>query len=123
MIRSEVERVMGALSKALGWSEPSKAISLRDWLLQYTQNEAILGIFQTMVSAAMLVNIDELPAQEYFLFIKKLGGYREFGYCPKGSISLPEALLKVIQTKRRAMDPFSGETDSFRKWGRLRSHR
>ena len=94
---SEVERVMEVLSKALGWSEPSKAISLRDWLLQYTQNEAILGIFQTMVSAAMLVNADELPAQEYFLFLKKLGGYREFGYCPKGSISLPEALSKVIQ--------------------------
>jgi len=94
---SEVERVMEALSKARGWSEPSKAISLRDWLLQYTRNEAILGIFQTMVSAAMLVNIDELPAQEYFLFLKKLGGYREFGYCPHGSISLPEALSKVIQ--------------------------
>jgi phytoene desaturase len=96
---SEVERVMEALSRGLRWSEPSKAISLKDWLLQYTQNEAILGIFQTMVSAAMLVNIDELPAQEYFLFIKKLGGYREFGYCPKGSISLPEALLKVIQER------------------------
>ena len=96
---SEVERVMEALSKARGWSEPSKAISLRDWLLQYTRNEAILGIFQTMVSAAMLVNADELPAQEYFLFLKKLGGYREFGYCPHGSISLPEALLKVIQQR------------------------
>jgi len=94
---SEVQRVIEALSKAREWSEPSKAISLRDWLLQYTQNEAILGIFQTMVSAAMLVNADELPAQEYFLFLKKLGGYREFGYCPKGSISLPEALSKVIQ--------------------------
>jgi phytoene dehydrogenase-like protein len=96
---SEVERVSEALSKALRWSEPSKTISLRDWLLQYTQNEAILGIFQTMVSAAMLVNIDELPAQEYFLFIKKLGGYREFGFCPHGSISLPEALMKVVQQR------------------------
>jgi len=95
----EVDRVMRAFSNALAWMEPSKSISLRDWLLQYTQNEVVLGIFQTMVSATMLVNIDELPAQEYFLFIKKLGGYRAFGFCPHGSISLPEALLEVIQQR------------------------
>jgi len=95
----EVARIMEALSRARGGSKPSRAISLRDWLLQYTRNETVLGIFQTMVSAAMLVNADELPAQEYFLFLEKLGGYRAFGYCPKGSISLPEALSRVIQRR------------------------
>ncbi|MFC1823836.1 hypothetical protein ACFL9T_14090, partial [Thermodesulfobacteriota bacterium] len=39
----EADRVMGAISRALGWMEPSGTISLREWLLQYTQNEAVLG--------------------------------------------------------------------------------
>jgi phytoene dehydrogenase-like protein len=92
----EADRVMGAISKALGWMEPSGTISLKEWLQQYTQNESILGIFQAMATAATLVNAGELPAREYFLFLKRLKGYRGFGFCPQGSISLPKALGQVI---------------------------
>ena len=95
--QAEVERVMGAISAALSWMLPSEAISLREWLLQYTQNESILGIFQAMVSATTMLNADELPAREYFLFLKKLRGYRGFGFCPEGSIALPRALAEVIE--------------------------
>ena len=95
--QAELERVMGAISGALSWMVPSESISLREWLLQYTQNESILGIFQAMVSATTMLNADELPAREYFLFLKKLRGYRGFGFCPGGSIALPRALAKVIE--------------------------
>lgn len=95
--QAEVERVMGAISGALSWMVPSETTSLRDWLLQYTQNESILGIFQAMVSATTMLNADELPAREYFLFLKKLRGYRGFGFCPRGTIALPQALAKVIE--------------------------
>lgn len=94
---AEVERVLAALTRALGWLEPPRTLSLREWLLQYTENETILGIFQTMVCATLLVNADELPASEYFRFIKRLGGIRGFGYCPEGSIALPNALARRIQ--------------------------
>jgi len=94
---AEVERVLAALSRALRWLEPPGTLSLREWLLQYNENETILGIFQTMVCATLLVNADELPASEYFRFIKRLGGIRGFGYCPEGSIALPNALARRIQ--------------------------
>lgn len=94
---AEVERVLAAFSQALAWLEPPGRLSLREWLLQYTENETILGIFQTMVCATLLVNADELPASEYFRFIKRLGGIRGFGYCPEGSIALPNALARRIQ--------------------------
>lgn len=94
---AELERVMGAISGALSWMEPSRTISLREWLLQYTQNESILSIFQAMVSATTMLNASELPAREYFLFLKKLRGYRGFGFCPQGSIALPRALAAVIE--------------------------
>ncbi len=94
---AEVEKVLTALSRALRWLEPPRTLSLREWLLQYTQNESILDIFQTMVCATLLVNADELPASEYFHFVKRLGGIRVFGYCPEGSIALPTALGRRIQ--------------------------
>jgi phytoene desaturase len=94
---TEIERVMEAISRALSWMEPSASISLRQWLLQYTRNEAILAIFQAMVSATTFVNADELPAREYFLFLKKMRGYRGFGYCPEGSVALPRSLSRVVE--------------------------
>jgi len=93
----EVEKVVAAISRELKWHEPPAKLSLREWLLQYTENERILGIFQTMVCATLLVNADELPASEYFRFIKRLRGIRVFGYCPEGSIALPTALGRRIQ--------------------------
>ncbi|UCE34793.1 MAG: NAD(P)/FAD-dependent oxidoreductase [Deltaproteobacteria bacterium] len=94
---AEVEKLLTALSRGLRWLEPPGTLSLREWLLQYTENETILGIFQTMVCATLLVNADELPASEYFRFIKRLGGIRGFGYCPEGSIALPTSLGRRIE--------------------------
>ena len=62
-----MERVVGAVSTALKQMEPPRELSLRDWLLHYTANESILGIFQAMVSATMAVNADELSASRYLL--------------------------------------------------------
>jgi len=56
-----------------------------------------------MVSATTMLNADELPAREYFLFLKKLHGYRGFGFCPRGSIALPQALAGIIAKKGGAV--------------------
>jgi len=93
----EVERLLDAFSQALERLEPTSGLSLREWLLQYTENETILGIFQTMVCATLLINADELPASEYFRFIKRLGGISNFGFCAKGSGALPDALAQRIR--------------------------
>ncbi len=93
----EVDKVLSAFSRAMGWMEPSKAISLQEWLLQYTKDEGILGLFQAMISATLLAELKDLPAQEYFLCLKKLGGFGRFGFCPQGSIGLPNSLLRVFR--------------------------
>ncbi|HUT70981.1 MAG TPA: NAD(P)/FAD-dependent oxidoreductase [Desulfatiglandales bacterium] len=93
----EIERVRDAFSQAMEWIEPTSDLSLREWLLQYTKNETILGIFQTMVCATLLINADELPASEYFRFIKRLGGISSFGFCAEGSGALPHTLAQRIR--------------------------
>jgi protoporphyrinogen oxidase len=93
----EVEKLMAAISKAMKWKEPSPNVSLKDWIRQHSTNPDILKVFQTLVSATLLVNIDEIEAREFFAFIKTLRGVQQFGYCPNGSISLPAALADIVQ--------------------------
>ena len=93
----EVEKLMAAISKAMKWKEPSPNVTLKDWIHQHSTNPDILKVFQTLVTATLLVNIDEIEAREFFAFIKTLRGVQRFGYCPNGSISLPAALADIVQ--------------------------
>ncbi len=62
----EAERVMRALKRGLTWQEPWDGISLREWLLQYTENERVLKTFWALVSPTHFVNDNELPAPPFF---------------------------------------------------------
>jgi phytoene dehydrogenase-like protein len=94
--KQEAENVLGAIDRGLNWLAPPDTISFRDWLLQYTRNEKILGIFQTTITSLLTVNDHELPAGEYFRFIKAVAPVH-FGYVPGGSVNLFTALADVIR--------------------------
>jgi len=95
---NEAERVMGALKRGLTWQEPSDSISLREWLLQYTQNERVLKTFWALVSPTHFVNDDELPAGKFFEYLKAPKG-QGIGIAPQGNLALMESLAKAIQAK------------------------
>ncbi len=93
----EVEKIMRAVTKALKWKVPSPCVSLADWIGQHSNDPGILSIFQTITSVALMVNIDEMPADYFFEYIRKLRGISNFGYCPNGNIALPQSLAEVIK--------------------------
>jgi len=93
----EVERVLKAFSKAMTWATPSESINMREWLLQHSNNECIFDIFNTMAAATAFVGIDHISAGAFFLYLRKLAGFREWGVCPEGSIALPNALAKAVE--------------------------
>jgi phytoene dehydrogenase-like protein len=93
----EVDRVLKAFSKSMHSTDLSETMSMREWLLQYTQDNGVLDLFQTMTGATAIVNIDSISARGFFLFLKQHRGFREWGVCPQGSIALPNALAKVIE--------------------------
>lgn len=94
----EAERVMGALKRGLTWQEPSDSISLREWLLQYTQNERVLKTFWALVSPTHFINDDELPAGKFFEYLKAPKG-QGIGIAPRGNLALMESLAKAIEAK------------------------
>jgi phytoene dehydrogenase-like protein len=93
----EIDSVLKAFSRAMNWTDPPETITMREWLLQYTQNKSVLDLFQTMAAATAIVSIDRVSAKGFFLFLKQHRGFRDWGVCPEGSIALPKSLAKVIE--------------------------
>ena len=93
----DVKPVLKAFAKEMSSAESAPTMSLRKWIIQFTSDKGILDLFQTMTAATAIVDIDNISARGFFLFLKKLRGWREWGVCPEGSIALPNALAKVIE--------------------------
>ncbi|MFC2027992.1 phytoene desaturase family protein [Chloroflexota bacterium] len=93
---NEVNRVMNALVKAMGEQTPSNEISFRDWLLQYTGNEAIHGIFQAQITTWCGMNAHELPAGEFIRALLSFRGKSDFCIPENGLKDIIDALEKVI---------------------------
>ena len=92
----EIEKLMGAVAKAMKWKEPSPGVSLEKWIGQYSSHPGIRKVFQTLASSMLLVNIDEVEAREFFAYMKMLKGVQQFGYAPKGNITLATTLADSI---------------------------
>jgi len=108
----EVERakLVGGLAKAVakekigealgrGVSEPEKeTMTVRDWLLQYTDNEPVHEIFDTISSALTGRHIYEQPTSRLFAWFVKQGGAREVGIPPNGNLAEMEKLAQVVKS-------------------------
>ena len=96
--KGESDRVIDAMDRAVRWCEPSALISLRDWLLQYTHNETILDLFQAITVGHHGINLHDLPAREFFLYLKTPENIiAVFGFPRCGSIALMESLASTIR--------------------------
>ncbi len=95
------DKIMTAIKRAMSWNPPPNSLTLRDWLLQFTNNEAVLGVFQPMVTMSVGINIDELPVGEYFQFMREIAiaNLRLYGYAADGLLDMMESLANVIKAK------------------------
>ncbi|MBU4053497.1 MAG: NAD(P)/FAD-dependent oxidoreductase [Proteobacteria bacterium] len=93
---SEIELLMGAISRALNWKIPSPPVSFQEWLSQYTQDPKIQAIFQTIVATQLFVGLGGITAESFFRYIRSNQGIKPFGYAPAGNIALPLELERII---------------------------
>jgi len=91
------EKIMGAFRK--GISEPEKeAMTFRDWLLQYTDNELTHQVFDAITSTIAGGHAYEMPASAVFGWFVRMGGARDVGYPPYGHLVEMEKLERVIKS-------------------------
>jgi phytoene dehydrogenase-like protein len=95
---AELNRVGGLLRRMKTWEVASDTISFRDWLLQYTENELVLAIFQNVFCTLLMTVLHEVSAKDVVGFFNR--GMREWGDAARplrGNVALMESLAKVIR--------------------------
>lgn len=95
---AELNRIGTALRRARTWEIPSSSISFRDWLLQFTDNELVLGLFQNIFCVLLMHVIHEVSARDVIGFFNF--GMREWADAARplrGNLALMESLAKVIR--------------------------
>ncbi|MFC1822162.1 phytoene desaturase family protein [Thermodesulfobacteriota bacterium] len=101
--KAEIKRVMNAVMKALTWQVPSDSISMNDWLLQFTTNSKIIGIFHVQGAIWTGLNLTEIPAGEFMRILKRFPG-SDYASYPKNG------LKDVIDSLATAVTDNGGET-------------
>lgn len=89
------QRIQAALT---GWT-PLDSISIREWFDQYTANEQIKNLFQGYCAALMGINLHEVPAGEFFRFLKYSSKGSRFGMAAKGNGALMEDLADALRRR------------------------
>lgn len=89
--------ILGGMGQAMLKPEALRSITLRDWLMQYTDDKVIHEIFDQICSSSILAHSWEIPASEYFFFMAKSQGMRDLMIAPHGCITIIEELANAIK--------------------------
>jgi phytoene dehydrogenase-like protein len=78
---------------------PSDKLTFREWLEQKTDNDNVIKLFQGFCAALMGTNLHEIPAGEYFRFLKYSSRGSRFGMAVKGNGDIMETLAAAIEKR------------------------
>jgi len=97
--REAARRVFEQIRQALtGWM-PLDDISVLDWFSQYTDNDGIRNLFQGYCAALMGAFQQDIPAGEFFRFLKYSSKGSRFGLARQGNGALIEELAAAIERR------------------------
>jgi phytoene dehydrogenase-like protein len=82
---------------ALSGSLPPDDLSFETWLAQHTSNAEVKGLFHGFCAALMGTNPHEIPAGEFFRFLKCSSRGSRFGLAANGNGALMESLAAAIR--------------------------
>lgn len=92
------QMVLGNIKAAIGSAEKHGFFTFRDWLLQFTDNEKAHEVFDQLCVSLLMAHAWELPASQFFLFMARTGGMKDFYIAPTGTRQIVEELAKVVET-------------------------
>lgn len=93
---AQAEALFGRIRDALfGWT-PLDTISTRAWFDQYTDNVEVKNLFQGYCAALMGTNLHEVPAGEFFRFLKYSSKGSRFGMARRGNGAIMDDLAAAM---------------------------
>ncbi len=92
------ERLFDQFKKALT-NEPPDTITFKDWLSQYTDNRGVHSLYQGFCAAFVGTSSHEVPAGEFFRFMKAMSMGNKYGIAINGNIDLMKSLENAVKEK------------------------
>ena len=89
----ELSKIMRGYYKKMRGINQEEIITVRDWLLQYTENEKVLDAFDTLCTGLMMAHSWELPVSKFFLFQEMT----KFYISPDGNLNIAEELARIVE--------------------------
>ncbi len=92
------KKILGAFGREISQPGNESALTLREWLLRYTDNEDAHAIFDAICVSLLLAHAYEIPARSFFHFMATEKGAGDGGLCPQGNLTVMEELASVVET-------------------------
>ena len=96
-------KLLDSLGRARKGDLPAEQMSTKAWLEGYTSNQTLHAIFRNLCAAIFAVNSDELPAKAFLTYFIQKGAFRNFGFCPRGTLGLMQGLADVVTARDGAV--------------------
>lgn len=93
------QALFGHIRDALFVWTPLDTINTREWFDQYTDNVEVKNLFQGYCAALMGTNLHEIPAGEFFRFLKYSSKGSRFGMAREGNGALMDALAAAMEQR------------------------
>jgi len=89
----QLSKIMRGYYKKMRGIKQEGIITVRDWLLQFTENEKIHEAFDTLCAGLMMAHSWELPVSKFFLFQEM----SKFYIAPNGNLSIAKELANIVE--------------------------
>lgn len=96
--KSAAMELAGRFKEAAG-ALPSDDMSFRQWLSRHTESEPVHNMMQGFCAAFVGTSSHEVPAGEFFRFLRAMGRGNKYGIAVNGNIELMESLGSAIKEK------------------------
>jgi phytoene dehydrogenase-like protein len=91
------DKIMAAFRRGARGNEKESNLTLKDWLLQYTENDLAHRIFDTIANTLCAAHSYEISAGAVFTFFTKMDGFRDVSVSPRGNLENMEKLADVVR--------------------------
>lgn len=89
----ELKKIINGYLSGIRGVKQKEIITVRDWLLQFTENEKVHEVFDNLCAALMMAHSWELPISKFFLF-KEM---KKFFISINGNLSIAKELAKIVE--------------------------
>ncbi len=93
---SQVKNLLTTFKRAATWWAPADNISFKEWLWQYTDQVEVHNMMQGFCGAFIGTSADEVPAGEFFRFLKAMGRGSRYGIAAHGNLEVMKSLAQGI---------------------------